>query len=56
MGYAIVLVIFMYLDYKIYLRGNKNTWFFEDKTEIEKDLREIQRLETKKKLRNLQNE
>ena len=55
LGLIIFLSTIMYLDYKWYLRGSSNTWFFKDKTDLEKDLREIQILETKLKLKKLRN-
>ena len=55
LGFYILLSVVMILDYKMYLRGN-DCIFFKDKTDLEKDLREIQKLETKKKLKELQDE
>lgn len=52
LGFAIILSTIIYLDYKVYLRGNDSI-FFKDKTQLEKDLREIQELEAKKKLKEL---
>lgn len=43
----------MYIDYQWYIRGSENTWFFKDETDIEKDLREIQKLEIKQRLKEL---
>jgi hypothetical protein len=40
------------IDYHIWLAG-RDTMFFEDKTQTEKDLREIQKLEIKQKLAKL---
>ena len=55
LGFMLFLSTIMYLDYKWYLRGSSSTWFFKDKTDLEKDLREIQILETKLKLKKLRN-
>lgn len=49
---AIVIVAVLSIDYHIYLRGGKAV-FFADENEMEKDLREIQKLETKKRLKFL---
>ena len=52
LGFAIIVTALLYFDYKMYIRGNANL-FFKDKTQLEKDLREIQKLEVKIKLENL---
>jgi len=49
---AVILSTMMAIDYHIYLRGG-NSIFFVDKSELQKDLREIQRLEIKNKLKEL---
>jgi len=49
---AIVMAAALSIDYHIYLRGGKAV-FFADENEMEKDLREIQKLETKKRLKFL---
>lgn len=52
LGFFIFLSVIFYLDYKLYLRGNDSI-FFKDKSQLEKDLREIQELEAKNRLREL---
>jgi len=49
---AIILSTVMAIDYHTYLRGG-NSIFFADESQVEKDLREIQRLEIKNKLKEL---
>jgi hypothetical protein len=51
-GFALLISTLCFLDYQVWIRGG-NSYFFEDKTEIEKDLRKIQKLEIKKKLEEL---
>jgi len=51
-GIGIFMSMVFYLDYKIYLRGGKS-FIFKDKTQLDKDLREIQKLEVAQKLRKL---
>lgn len=45
-------IILLAIDYHMWLRGGGG-YFFYDKTQIEKDLREIQKLEIQKKLEEL---
>lgn len=52
LAFCILLSVVMYLDYKTYIRGNDSI-FFKDQTQLEKDLREIQRIEVSKKLQEL---
>ncbi len=52
---AIVFFIFIAIDYHMWLRGGDSI-FFTDRTQIEKDLREIQKLEIAKKLKQLKKE
>jgi hypothetical protein len=52
LGFAILLSMFMCLDYHCYIRGNDSI-FFKDKTKLEKDLREIQKMEIEMKLKDL---
>ena len=54
-GFFIFLSMIMYCDYKMYLRGN-DSLFFKDKTDLEKDLREIQKLEVEERLKELRKE
>lgn len=42
----------VYVDYQLFVRSG-DAIFFKDKSEIEKDLREIQRLEIQQKLKEL---
>jgi len=49
---AIIIASFLFVDYATWIRGGESK-FFEDKTQIEKDLREIQKLEIAKKLKEL---
>lgn len=51
-GFFIFLSVILFLDYQMYLRADDSI-FFKDKSQIEKDLREIQRLEINKKLEDL---
>jgi hypothetical protein len=51
-GFALLISTLCFLDYQVWIRGG-NSYLFEDKTEIEKDLRKIQKLEIKKKLEEL---
>ncbi len=51
-GFGIFISMIFYLDYKVYLRGGKS-FIFKDKTQLDKDLREIQKLEAKQKLNKL---
>jgi hypothetical protein len=53
LGFWIFISTIMYIDYKWYIRGSEKTWFFKDETDIEKDLREIQKLEIKQRLKEL---
>jgi hypothetical protein len=53
MAFTIFICTIMYLDHKWYIRGSEKTLFFKDETDIEKDLREIQRLEIKQRLKEL---
>ena len=52
LGLYIFLSTVLYVDYKIFLRSG-DSFFLGDKSEIEKDLREIQKLEIKQKLKEL---
>lgn len=56
LGFCILLSTIIYVDYHVYVRGNANSLFFKDKNDLEKDLREIQKLEIKLRLRELQGE
>lgn len=49
---AILFSVVLLIDYHIWIAGG-DTVFFKDKTQIEKDLREIQKLELKQKLDKL---
>lgn len=49
---AIVAAALILTDYQMWVRGGDSIIFF-DKTQIEKDLREIQKLEIKNKLEEL---
>lgn len=53
-GFFVFLSVILYVDYRMYLRSGDSI-FFEDKIQIEKDLREIQKLEIKQKLDSLIN-
>ena len=55
LGFYIFLSVVVYLDYQEYLRGARSI-FFSDKTETEKQLREMQRLENERKLKELTEE
>lgn len=46
---AIFLIGFLAIDYHMWLRGG-NSKIFDDTSQIEKDLRKIQKLEIQKKL------
>lgn len=52
LAYSLFLISVMAIDYHIYLRGGESI-FFVDKTQAEKDLRKIQEIEIKNKLKNL---
>jgi hypothetical protein len=54
LSYSLLLISLIGTDYHSYLRSGKSI-FFADKTQIEKDLREIQKLEIKNKLEELSN-
>lgn len=49
---AILAAAILLVDYHMWVRGSKSL-VFTDKTQIEKDLREIQKLEMKQKLKDL---
>lgn len=51
-GFYIFMAMFLYIDYKIFVRSGDSI-FLKDKSEIEKDLREIQKLEIKARLKEL---
>lgn len=51
-GFAILISVILYIDYKQYIRSN-NGLFFTDKSKLEKDLRKIQESEVKQKLKTL---
>ena len=53
---GLLLSSFLFISYDMWKRGNTNSMIFGDTSEMEKDLREIQRLEIKKKLIDLKNE
>lgn len=53
LGISIFICTILYIDYKEYIRCSENTLFFKDSTQVEKDLRKIQRLEIKLKLKEL---
>lgn len=55
LGWVIIISVVMIIDYHMWLRGG-DAIFFRDKTQIEKDLREIQKLEVKQKLNKLKKE
>ena len=55
MEFAIIISMIIYVDYKCYVRG-ADAILFKDKTELEKDLRELQHLEVKRKIRDLERE
>jgi uncharacterized membrane protein len=50
----IIIAVLLMIDYHSYLRSGSSICF-KDKTELEKDLREIQKLEAKIKLNELKN-
>jgi hypothetical protein len=52
---AIVALVFIAIDYHTWLRSG-NSLFFQDRTQIEKDLRELQKLEIAKKIKELKKE
>jgi len=52
LAYSLFLISLMGIDYHIYLRGGESI-FFTDNTQTEKDLREIQKIEIKNKLKQL---
>ena len=52
---AIFCAAIIWVDYQTWVRGGKSI-LFTDKTQIEKDLRKIQKLEITKKLKNLLDE
>lgn len=52
---AIFVIGFLAIEYHMWLRGGKSQ-IFGDKTQIEKDLREIQKLEIEKKLKQIKGE
>jgi len=47
LAWSIFLSTLVVIDYMIYVRGGRS-FLFEDKTEIEKDLRKCQRIKLKK--------
>lgn len=51
-GFYIFLSTILYIDYQLFLRSN-DAIFFKDKSQIEKDLREIQKIEIQNKLKGL---
>lgn len=51
-GFFIFLSVVLYIDYQLFLRSG-DAVFFEDKSQLEKDLREIQKIEVKNKLKIL---
>ena len=53
-GFYIFLSTILYIDYQLFLRSG-DAIFFKDKSQIEKDLREIQKIEVKNKLENKNN-
>lgn len=55
LGIAIFSCVILYIDYKCWIRGQENTLFFKDKTQLEKDIREVQKLEVKLKIEELKN-
>ncbi len=50
--YSLLVIFLLGIDYHSYLRSGRSS-FFADKSQIEKDLREIQKLEIKNKLKEL---
>lgn len=52
-GFNMFICLIIYIDYKMYIRGN-SCFLFKDKTELEKDLRKLQELETKLKIKQLE--
>jgi len=52
LGFCILLSTIIFIDYKMYIRG-ENAMFFKDKSEIEINLRKIQKIEIETKLNNL---
>lgn len=55
LGFWIFMSMVLYVDYKIFIRSG-DAIFFKDKSQIEKDLREIQRIEVRQKLEKLKKE
>lgn len=49
---GLLLSTLCFLDYQVWVNGG-NSVLFEDKTQIEKDLRKIQKLEIAKKLKQI---
>jgi hypothetical protein len=50
---GLIFSTFLVINYDMWKRGNTNSIIFGDITEIEKDLRKIQELEIKQKLKEL---
>ena len=51
-GFWIFMSVMLYLSHYDYINGGES-FFFKDKTQIEKDKREIQKIETQLKLKKL---
>ena len=54
-GFYIFLSTILYIDYQLFLRSNDSI-FFKDKSQIEKDLREIQKIELQIKIKEIKEE
>jgi hypothetical protein len=52
LGLSIVIAAIILIDYQMWVRGGSGI-LFTDRTQIEKDLREIQKLEIAKKLKQM---
>lgn len=52
LGFYMFLSVVFYIDYQLFLRSG-DAIFFKDKSDIEKNLREIQKIEIENKLKKL---
>ena len=53
-GIAIFLAVIIVVDYLVWTRGDSNSLFFKDKTDLEKDIRKLQHLEVIKRIREIE--
>jgi len=54
-GFYMFLSVALYIDYQLFIRSG-DAIFFKDKSDIEKNLREIQKIEIENKLKQLKEE